>query len=101
LLVKGKNNKVLRVEPSYQNKNCPDYRAVLEKAGILTDVEQPANLGNRRILKAYRYFEEQLDQVNDKGERMFPVPALRQLMEKVNAASLVKIEVNSHSGACQ
>jgi uncharacterized protein with ParB-like and HNH nuclease domain len=99
LLVKGKGNKVLRVEPSYQNRNCPDYKAVLEKAGIVENVEQPANLGNRRILKAYRYFEEQLDQLNDKGERLFSVPALRQLMEKVNAASLVKIEVNSHSDA--
>jgi uncharacterized protein with ParB-like and HNH nuclease domain len=98
LLVKG-GNKVLRVEPSYQNKNCQDYKAVLEKVGILEDVEQPANLGNRRILKAYRYFEERLDQVNNREERLFPVPALRQLMEKLNAASLVKIEVNSHSDA--
>jgi uncharacterized protein with ParB-like and HNH nuclease domain len=98
LLVKG-GNKVLRVEPSYQNKNCHDYKAVLDKVGILENMDQPANLGNRRILKAYRYFEERLDQVNDKGERQFPVPALRQLMEKVNAASLVKIEVNSHSDA--
>ncbi|MGA2621569.1 MAG: DUF262 domain-containing protein [Thermoguttaceae bacterium] len=98
LLMKG-GNKVLRLEPSYQNKNCQDYKAVLEKAGILEDVEQPANLGNRRILKAYRYFEERLAQVNGKGERFFPLANLRQLLEKVNAASLVKIEVNSHSDA--
>ncbi len=99
LLVKGCNAAVLRVEPTYQNKNCPDFMAVLSKAGILHDVEQPANLGNRRILKAYRYFEERLNQVNDKGERQFSEAALRELMAKVNAASLVKIEVNSHSDA--
>lgn len=98
LLMKGRD-KVLRVEPSYQNKNSPDYKAVLEKAGILQDVEQPPNMGNRRILKAYRYFEERLAQVGEKGERQFPVAALRQLIEKVNAASLVKIEVNSNSDA--
>jgi len=98
LLVKG-GNKVLRVEPSYQNKNCHDYKAVLDKVGILDDVEQPANLGNRRILKAYRYFEERLAQVNNKGEPLFAVVALQGLMEKLNAASLVKIEVNSHSDA--
>ena len=98
LLIKGPKS-VLRVEPSYQNRNFQDYRAVLGEAGILKDVEQPANLGNRRIMKAYRYFEERLDQVNEKGKRLFPVPALRELMEKVNAASLVKIEVNSHSDA--
>ena len=98
LLVKG-GGKVLRVEPSYQNKNSQDYRAVLEKAGILQDVEQSPNMGNRRILKAYRYFEERLGQVDEKGERQFPVASLRQLLEKLNAASLVKIEVNSHSDA--
>ena len=98
LLVKG-GDKVLRVEPSYQNKNSQDYRAVLEKAGILQDVEQSPNMGNRRILKAYRYFEERLAQVDEKGERQFPVVSLRQLLEKANAASLVKIEVNSHSDA--
>jgi uncharacterized protein with ParB-like and HNH nuclease domain len=98
LLVKGARN-VLRIEPSYQNRNYEDYQAVLEKAGILKDVEQPPNLGNRRILKAYRYFEERLDQVNDKGKRVFSVGSLRELMDKVNAASLVKIEVNSQSDA--
>ena len=98
LLVKG-GGKVLRVKPSYQNKNSQDYRAVLEKAGILQDVEQSPNMGNRRILKAYRYFEERLAQVDEKGERQFSVVVLRQLLEKVNAASLVKIEVNSHSDA--
>lgn len=50
-------------------------------------------------MKAYRYFEERLEQLDGKGKRLFPLAALRQLMEKVNAASLVKIEVNSHSDA--
>lgn len=98
LLVKG-GDKILRVEPSYQNKNSQDYKAVLEKVGILQDVEQPPNMGNRRILKAYRYFDERLAQVDEKGERQFSIASLRQLMQKVNAASLVKIEVNSHSDA--
>lgn len=99
LLVKGSNKALLRVEPSYQNKNYQDYKAVLDKTGILKNIDQPANLGNRRILKAYRYFEERLDQVNAKGQRLFSLAALRQLMEKLNTASLVKIEVNSHSDA--
>lgn len=98
LLVKGET-RILRLEPSYQNKNFNDYEAVLGNAGILEDVDLPANAGNRRILKAYRYFEERLKQVNDKGEQLFPATDLLQLMEKVNAASLVKIEVNSHSDA--
>jgi uncharacterized protein with ParB-like and HNH nuclease domain len=98
LLLKG-GNKTLRMVPSFQNKNCPDYQAVLEKAGILQDMEQPPHMGNRRILKAYRYFEDRLAQLDKTGGRLFPVAELRRLMEKVNAASLVKIEVNSHSDA--
>jgi uncharacterized protein with ParB-like and HNH nuclease domain len=98
LLVKGQA-KALRVGPSHQNRNFQDYKAVLQRAGILDDVEQPPNLGNRRIFKAYRYFEDRLEELNDKEKRLFLVPGLRELVVKVNAASLVKIEVNSHSDA--
>ncbi len=54
LLVKGSNKMLLRVEPSYQNKNYQAYKAVLDKARIQKAVSQPANLGNRRVAKAYR-----------------------------------------------
>ncbi len=97
LLLKG--GKQLRIEPSYQNKNFQDFKVALEKAGILEDVEQPANVGNRRILKAYRYFEERLEQTNDKDVLLFGISQLRALLEKLNGASLVKIEVGSHSDA--
>ena len=88
-----------RVEPSHQNKNNQDYKAVLKHAGILRDEENPPNLGNRRIMKAYRYFEERLGQQNENGKRQFDSEGLRQLIDKLNEASLVKIEVNSHSDA--
>lgn len=49
-------------------------------------------MGNRRIHKAYRYFEERLAAVEAKEE-------LLQLIKKVNSASVVKIEVSSSSDA--
>jgi hypothetical protein len=98
-LVLKVGKKGLRVEPSYQNRNHEDYRAALAAAGILKDAETPPNLGNRRIFKAYRYFAERLDGIDAKGNAIFSPGKLLKLMEKVNAASLVKIEVGSHSDA--
>jgi len=98
LILKG--NKGTKIEPSYQGKNYQDYRMVLEKATILKDVEKSLNAGNRRILKAYRYFEERLDQTDEKTKKpLFGVSQLREFLEKINSACLVKIEVNSHSDA--
>lgn len=98
LILKG--NKGTKIEPSYQGKNYQDYRMVLEKATILKDVEKSLNAGNRRILKAYRYFEERLEQTDEKTKKaIFDVSQLREFLEKINSACLVKIEVNSHSDA--
>ena len=98
-LVLKTGKKGLRVVPSYQNHNFDDYQAALETAGVLKDVETPPNLGNRRIFKAYRYFVERLETVDAKGNVIFGTAKLLKLMEKLNGASLVKIEVGSHSDA--
>lgn len=84
--------KGLRVEPSYQNRNFQDYEFTMETAGILKNVEKPPNLGNRRVHQAYRYFEERLEDLRTKDN-------LLRLIKKVNSASVVKIEVASHSDA--
>jgi uncharacterized protein with ParB-like and HNH nuclease domain len=98
LLLKG--NKGTRIEPSYQSKNYQDYQLVLEKATILKDAEKPLNAGNRRIMKAFRYFQDRLEEVVEKTKTpIFGVSELRELLEKINSACLVKIEVNSHSDA--
>lgn len=86
-----------RLIPQVQNNNQQDYYAVLGKAGILDDVELVPNAGNRRVMKAYRHFlwriEQYLVGLND------PVASLQALLEKVNNATLVKIEVAGHSDA--
>lgn len=86
-----------RLVPQVQNNNQQDYFAVLCKTGILDDVDLVPNAGNRRVLKAYRHFlwriEHYLAQCTDS------VTGLMTLLEKVNTATLVKIEVAGHSDA--
>lgn len=96
-LVLKKKSDQPRLIPQVQNNNQQDYFAVLGKAGILDDVEQVQHAGNRRVLKAYRHFlwriEQYLQGLSD------PVASLQALLDKVNTATLVKIEVAGHSDA--
>ncbi|MGN6025015.1 DUF262 domain-containing protein [Alcaligenes faecalis] len=96
-LVLKKKPEQPRLIPQVQNHNQQDYFAVLGQVGVLCDVEMPANAGNRRVVKAFRHFlsriELYLENVAD------PITSLQLLLEKVNTATLVKIEVAGHSDA--
>lgn len=86
-----------RLVPQVQNHNQQDFYAVLCQVGILEDIEFLANAGNRRVVRAYRHFKSRIDQyLQDIGE---PVGGLMTLLEKVNTATLVKIEVGGHADA--
>jgi len=96
-LVLKKKTDQPRLIPQVQNNNQQDYYAVLGQISVLSDVGTLPNAGNRRVLKAFRHFlsriEQYLQGVND------PVASLQALLEKVNTATLVKIEVAGHSDA--
>ncbi|MFU3311915.1 DUF262 domain-containing protein [Pseudomonas sp. DC3200b2] len=96
-LVLKKKSDQPRLIPQVQNNNQQDYYAVLGQIGVLSDVETVPNAGNRRVLKAFRHFlsriEQYLQGLND------PVASLQALLDKVNTATLVKIEVAGHSDA--
>lgn len=96
-LVLKKKSDQPRLIPQVQNNNQQDYFAVLGKAGILDDVEQVQHAGNRRVLKAYRHFLWRIEQYLQ--ELSEPVAGLQALLDKVNTATLVKIEVGGHSDA--
>ncbi|EIU3464057.1 TPA: DUF262 domain-containing protein [Pseudomonas aeruginosa] len=96
LVLKRKSDQP-RLIPQVQNYNQQDYFAVLGKAGILDDVEQVQHAGNRRVLKAYRHFLWRIEQYLQ--ELSEPVAGLQALLDKVNTATLVKIEVAGHSDA--
>lgn len=96
-LVLKKNAEQPRLIPQVQNSNQQDYFAVLKDAGVLKEAELISNAGNRRVFKAYRHFVQRIQEYVDSATEV--VAAFTTLLEKVNAATLVKIEVASHSDA--
>lgn len=93
--------KETRLIPQVQNLNQQDYFWVLKEAGILVDVDYPSNAGNRRVVKAFRHFCSRIEEyVNEQVEKQEdPIDSLGVLIEKVNTATMIKIEVDSHSNA--
>ncbi|MGZ7455712.1 DUF262 domain-containing protein [Pseudomonas sp. Ma2-10] len=86
-----------RLIPQVQNNNQHDYFSVLGQAGILDDVGPVPNAGNRRVLKAFRHFISRIELYLEHS--VDRVASLQALLEKVNTATLVKIEVAGHSDA--
>lgn len=86
-----------RLIPQVQNNNQQDYFAVLGQTGILDDVDTVPNAGNRRVLKAFRHFISRIELYLEHSTD--PIASLQVLLEKVNTATLVKIEVAGHSDA--
>lgn len=96
-LVLKKKSDQPRLIPQVQNHNQQDYFAVLGQAGLLNDVETLANAGNRRVFKAFRHFLNRIELYLENAAD--PIASLQLLLEKVNTATLVKIEVAGHSDA--
>ena len=86
-----------RLIPQVQNNNQQDYFSVLAQIGVLQDIETVANAGNRRVFKAFRHFLSRINQYLEHSDS--PIIKLQELLEKVNTATLVKIEVASTSDA--
>lgn len=96
LALKGKNVQA-RLVPQVQNNNQQDYFWVLKEANVFKESEYPPHAGNRRILRAYRHFYNRINSYLSQSKDS--LLALTELIEKVNTATLVKIEVASHSDA--
>jgi uncharacterized protein with ParB-like and HNH nuclease domain len=63
--------KFLRVKPTSQNHNLEDYIYLLYEIGILkNEPEFPKNWGNRRFVKAYRFFLKTLPEERGKLENI-------------------------------
>lgn len=92
-----RETETIRVHPQIQSNNLDDYRAVLFEAGVIARQDAPKYAGNRRIFKAYRYFQNRVNALSN-GDSLNTLP-LVELLTKVNRACLVKIEVDSHAAA--
>jgi len=96
-LVLKKGDDQIRLIPQIQNNNNPDYRAVLAEIGVISECDVPAYAGNRKIFRAYRYFQDRIDEMaNGRSNRL---GTIMEFLDKVSHACLVKIEVASHAYA--
>ncbi len=96
-LVLKKGDDQLRVILQIQNNNQNDYRAVLSDVGVISPFDTPAYAGNRKIFRAFRYFQARIEEMVDgESDRLALIMAF---LDKVSQACLVKIEVSSHADA--
>jgi hypothetical protein len=90
----------IRVIPQSQNHNLEDYKGVLAEQRIISPSPMPKFAGNRRIKKAFEYFKRLIAKsVEDKKQEQESIATLFELLEKVNSAVMVMIEVSNHSAA--
>lgn len=96
-LVLKKTKSDIRIVPQVQGSNRDDFMGVLAKSGIIPKRPAPKFSGLRRIEKAYNYFKKRITDVlegdSDKIQAMF------RILDKVNSAILVMIEVSNHADA--
>lgn len=96
LILKGTDDQI-RLIPQIQNKNQEDYIGLLSSLHIYPNTPAPAYAGNRRIQRAFQYFADRLKKIDEENGNS--IPALMELLEKINIATLVKIEVANHADA--
>lgn len=85
----------LRLIPQIQNSNYNDYISLLSSIGIYPHTPALLYAGNRRIYRAFHYFSDRFKLLDGENEHS----VLIDLIEKLNSATLVKIEVSSHADA--
>lgn len=92
-----KNTSTIRVIPQIQGNNREDFIGLLSDIEVIPKRSMPKNAGNRRIMKAYNYFKKRINAVledaSDKVKEMF------RILDKVNHAILVTIQVSNHADA--
>lgn len=90
----------IRLSPSYSNSNLDDYKWIFsEEIKEVKVLKKPKFLGNRRIQKAFNYFNNRLNEVDEDGNSVYSFETVNDLLNKVNSATLVKIDVATHADA--
>ena len=94
-LVIKKTQSGIRIVP--QHKNLEDYMGLLADKKIIAHYQIPKFAGNRRIFQGYNYFKRCIDSKLEVSDNK--VTTMFEILEKVNTAILVMIEVSNHSDA--
>ena len=92
-----KKSQSIRVVPQVQGANRDDYLGLLAGINIIPKRPVPNWAGLRRIHRAYYYFIKRINESLESEEEK--IHALFKLLDKVNTAILVMIEVSNHSDA--
>lgn len=96
-LVLKKTDDEIRVVPQRQNSNLEDYVSLLSEHGIIAKRPTPKNAGNRKIYHAFNYFKKRIDEaIQNEGQK---IPVAFKILDKINSAIFVKIDVTNHSDA--
>ncbi len=96
LWIKGTSS-YLRVVPQLQGNNLPDYCGLMSSIGIIEGYSLPPFAGVRRMKKAFSYFRKRIEE--EAGFAESRVDSYFRVLEKLNAAILVMIEVSNHADA--
>ena len=96
-IVLKKTQTDIRVIPQVQGSNRDDYLGLLAKIGIIPKRAMPNFAGLRRIVKSYNYFKKRIDSLLEESEDI--VGTMFRIIDKVNSAILVIIEVSNHADA--
>lgn len=90
----------VRLTPSYSNSNLDDYKWIFsQEIKEVKVLKKPKFLGNRRIQKAYNYFVNRLNELDEDDNPKYSFESVNELLNKVNSATLVKIDVATHADA--
>jgi hypothetical protein len=87
-----------RVTPQTQGNNSADYRTVLAEAGLQVDAEKKPYYPMRRMAKCFQYFRASIAALAE-ADGVDSVKAAMRLLNAVQHAIVVKIEVANHADA--
>jgi len=87
-----------RVTPQIQGNNRDDYRTVLSDAGLKVDFNKKPYYPMRRVARCFHYFRDSITKLAE-SEVVDPVKAAQRVLDAVQQAILVKIEVANHADA--
>lgn len=96
-LILKKTVQDLRVIPQVQGSNLDDYLGLMAKIGLIPQRTLPNFAGLRRIVRGFYYFKTRIQADAEEADDV--IHLLFQILDKVNTAILVMIEVSNHADA--
>ena len=97
------NNKLPRLTPSQTDSNLDDYNWIFHEVigsdEVVKQIKKPKWIGLRLMSKAFDYFCDRLNEKDDNDKLIFTYDKANEFLKKLNSATIVKIDVSTHSDA--